>query len=106
MVRSGQPPIRMLNIAKCYRRESDATHFPQFHQFETLVIDKGINITEHNQLRNAIDRSFANPGEFHENRIKHLKEINPNLDGKISERVFETLNDIKRNNKLPKKGSH
>jgi phenylalanyl-tRNA synthetase alpha chain len=41
----GKPPIRMINITKCYRRESDASHFPQFHQFEGLVIDEGINIT-------------------------------------------------------------
>ena len=39
------PPIRFINIAKCYRRESDASHFPMFHQFEGLVIDKEINIT-------------------------------------------------------------
>lgn len=40
-----KPPIRMLNIAKCYRRESDISHYPQFHQFEGLVVDEGINIT-------------------------------------------------------------
>lgn len=39
------PPIRMLNIAKTYRRESDASHNPLFHQFEGLVVDEGINIT-------------------------------------------------------------
>jgi len=41
----GKPPIRMLNISKTYRRQSDASHTPMFHQFEGLVIDKGINIT-------------------------------------------------------------
>lgn len=39
------PPIRMLNISKNHRRESDASHIPMFHQFEGLVIDKGINIS-------------------------------------------------------------
>ena len=39
-----KPPIRMLNIAKCYRRQSDASHAPMFYQFEGLVIDKGINV--------------------------------------------------------------
>lgn len=52
MERVGGPPIRMINIAKCYRRQSDATHFPMFHQFEGLVIDKGINITH---LKGTID---------------------------------------------------
>lgn len=44
MERVGKPPIRMLNIAKCYRRQQDVTHTIMFHQFEGLVIDKGINI--------------------------------------------------------------
>ena len=46
------PPIRMLNIAKNYRRQSDASHTPMFHQFEGLVIDKGINITH---LKGTLD---------------------------------------------------
>src|SRR3989344_2917956 len=39
-----KPPIRMINIAKCYRRQSDVSHTPMFHQFEGLVIDRGISI--------------------------------------------------------------
>lgn len=38
------PPIRMINIAKCYRRQSDVSHTPMFHQFEGLVVDEGISI--------------------------------------------------------------
>lgn len=45
MERVGTPPIRMINIAKCYRPNWDISHTPMFHQFEGLVIDKGINIT-------------------------------------------------------------
>lgn len=44
MERVKKPPIRMLNIAKCYRRQQDVTHTAMFHQFECLVIDQGINI--------------------------------------------------------------
>ena len=40
MERVGKPPVRMLNIGKCYRRQQDATHTIMFHQFEGLVIDK------------------------------------------------------------------
>jgi phenylalanyl-tRNA synthetase alpha chain len=39
------PPIKMINIGKCYRREASNTHSPMFHQFEGLVIDKNINIS-------------------------------------------------------------
>lgn len=45
MVRVKKPPIKMINIAKCYRRNWDLTHTPMFHQFEGLCIDQGINIT-------------------------------------------------------------
>lgn len=40
-----QAPIRMINITKCYRPNWDISHTPMFHQFEGLVVDKGINIT-------------------------------------------------------------
>ena len=65
--------------------------------------DKGINITEPNQLRDALDRSLSNPAELQKNRRKHLTEVNPNLDGGISRRIFETLEDIKINNRLAEK---
>jgi phenylalanyl-tRNA synthetase alpha chain len=41
----GRLPIKMLNIAKCYRRQSDVSHSQIFHQFETLVVGENIAIT-------------------------------------------------------------
>lgn len=64
MQRVGTPPIRMVNIAKCYRRQSDVTHVPMFHQFEGLVIDEGINITH---LKGTIDH-FAK--QFYGPKVK------------------------------------
>lgn len=52
MERTGSPPIRMINIAKCYRRQSDVSHVPMFHQFEGLVADKGISIVH---LKGTLD---------------------------------------------------
>lgn len=39
-------PLRMLNISKCYRRQSDVTHTPMFHQFEGLLVDKKVAISD------------------------------------------------------------
>ena len=39
------PPIKMINISKTYRRQASHTHSPIFHQFEGLMIDKNINMT-------------------------------------------------------------
>lgn len=52
MQRVKVPPIRMINIAKCYRRQQDISHYPMFHQFEGLVIDKDISIV---QLKGTLD---------------------------------------------------
>jgi phenylalanyl-tRNA synthetase alpha chain len=42
-----RPPIYMLSIGRVYRRDTiDATHFPIFHQFEGLVIDRGITMAD------------------------------------------------------------
>src|SRR5579871_2621995 len=41
---SQQPPIRVICPGRTYRIDSDATHTPQFHQVEGLVIDKGSHL--------------------------------------------------------------
>ena len=38
-------PIKVIAPGKVYRRDSDITHTPMFHQIEGLVIDKDINFT-------------------------------------------------------------
>jgi phenylalanyl-tRNA synthetase alpha chain len=44
---STRPPIYMVSIGRVYRRDTiDATHFPIFHQFEGLAIDKGITLAD------------------------------------------------------------
>jgi phenylalanyl-tRNA synthetase alpha chain len=35
-----QPPIRIISPGRTYRRDSDATHSPMFHQYEGLVVDE------------------------------------------------------------------
>ena len=42
----------MLNIAKCYRRQSDVSHNKMFHKFEGIVVDEGINISH---LKGVLD---------------------------------------------------
>ena len=41
-----QPPIRMICPGRVYRRDSDITHSPMFHQVEGLVVDKGISFAD------------------------------------------------------------
>jgi phenylalanyl-tRNA synthetase alpha chain len=39
-----KPPIRIICPGRTYRIDSDATHTPQFHQVEGLVIDKSSHL--------------------------------------------------------------
>ena len=39
-----KPPIRVIIPGRTYRRDSDQTHTPMFHQVEGLVIDKGSHL--------------------------------------------------------------
>lgn len=41
-----KPPIRILAPGRVYRRDSDATHTPMFHQLEGLLIDETTTVTE------------------------------------------------------------
>ena len=41
-----KPPIRILAPGRVYRRDSDATHTPMFHQLEGLLIDEGTTMAD------------------------------------------------------------
>lgn len=41
-----KPPIRILAPGRVYRRDSDATHTPMFHQLEGLLIDEGATMAD------------------------------------------------------------
>ncbi|MBU0618816.1 phenylalanine--tRNA ligase subunit alpha [Patescibacteria group bacterium] len=62
MERVKTPPIRMLNLGKCYRRQQDATHTVMFHQFEGLVVDKHINIPHLKGTLDYFGREFFGKG--------------------------------------------
>jgi len=65
--------------------------------------DKGINILQPAQLEPALKRAFADQNEHHSNRVRHLEDVNPRLDGKISEFLFKLLAEIDEKNLWAKK---
>ena len=40
------PPVRIISPGPTYRRDSDPTHSPMFHQVEGLLVDKGITFAD------------------------------------------------------------
>jgi phenylalanyl-tRNA synthetase alpha chain len=80
MKRVKTPPIRMINIAKCYRRQLDASHVPMFHQFEGLVIDKGISIAHLKGTLDYFARNFF--GKERKTRLRpfHFQFTEPSFE--------------------------
>jgi len=80
MERLKAPPIRMINIAKCYRRQSDVSHTAMFHQFEGLCINSDINITN---LKGTIDyfsQQFFGPERKTRLRPNHFQFTEPSFE--------------------------
>jgi phenylalanyl-tRNA synthetase alpha chain len=84
MQRVGTPPIRMLNIAKNYRRQSDASHVTMLHQFEGLAIDKGINITHLKGTLEYFVESYYGKGVKIRLRPHHFQFTEPSFEVDIS----------------------
>ncbi len=80
----GEFPVRMLNIAKCYRRQSDATHAPMFHQFEGLYVDKGVNLTHLRGILDYFAEQFFGPGRVSRIRPHHFRFTEPSFEVDIS----------------------
>jgi len=84
MKRVGQPPVRMINVGKCYRPNWDATHLPMFHQFEGLVIDKGINLSHLKGIFDYFVKHFYGPKREIRLRPFHFQFTEPSFEVDIS----------------------
>ncbi len=80
MQRVETPPIRMINISKTYRRQSDVSHVPMFHQFEGLVIDEGINITHLMGTLDYFMKTFYGPERTYRIRPYNFPFTEPSFE--------------------------
>lgn len=79
-----KPPIKMLNIAKCYRRQSDVSHTPMFHQFEGLVVDEKVSIVN---LKGTLDyfvKSYFGKDRISRIRPYHFQFTEPSFEVDVS----------------------
>ncbi len=79
-----QFPIRMLNIAKCYRRQSDTTHAPMFHQFEGLYVDRDVNLTHLTGIVKYFVESFFGKTRTFRLRPHHFRFTEPSFEVDVS----------------------
>lgn len=78
------PPIKMLNIAKCYRRQSDVSHTPMFHQFEGLAINENLSIVNLKGVLDYFVKSYF--GDERKSRIRpyHFEFTEPSFEVDVS----------------------
>ncbi len=78
------PPIKMINIGKCYRRQASNTHSPMFHQFEGLLIDKNINISHLIGVSNYFAKNYFGPEREIRLRPHHFQFTEPSFEVDIN----------------------
>lgn len=88
--------IKMLNIAKTYRRQSDVSHTPMFHQFETLVVGEGIAITHLKGTLDYFAKSYFGEGRRTRIRPYHFQFTEPSFEVDISCGVCNGTGILKR----------
>lgn len=76
----GKLPIRMINIAKCYRRQADVTHTQMFHQFEGLYVDENVSIQHLKGVMDYFAKSFFGPKREIRLRPFHFKFTEPSFE--------------------------
>ena len=80
-----RPPIYMLSIGRVYRRDTiDATHFPIFHQFEGLVIDKGITMADLKGTLRYVMRELYGPEREVRFRTHYFPFTEPSMEPDVS----------------------
>ena len=80
----GKLPIRMINIAKCYRRQIDVSHTPMFHQFEGLYIDKDVSISHLKGVFDYFVKQFYGPDRTIRLRPFHFQFTEPSFEVDIN----------------------
>jgi len=80
----GVLPIRMINIAKCYRRQVDISHTPMFHQFEGLYIDTNVSIGHLKGVLDYFAKAFFGADRTTRIRPFHFQFTEPSFEVDIS----------------------
>ena len=80
-----KPPIYMVSIGRVYRRDTiDATHFPIFHQFEGLAIDKGITMADLKGTLLHVMRELYGPDREMRFRTHYFPFTEPSMEPDVS----------------------
>jgi phenylalanyl-tRNA synthetase alpha chain len=79
-MQSHKPPLRVIAPGKVYRKDSDATHSPMFHQFEGLMVDKGITLANMKAVMITAIRELTFPDAEFRFRTGFFPFVEPGLE--------------------------
>ncbi|OGL87314.1 phenylalanine--tRNA ligase subunit alpha [Candidatus Uhrbacteria bacterium RIFCSPLOWO2_02_FULL_48_12] len=79
-----QLPLCVINIQKCYRRQSDVSHVPMFHQFDGLYADQGVTIRHLKGVLEYFVKSYFGAKREVRLRPHHFPFTEPSFEVDIS----------------------
>jgi phenylalanyl-tRNA synthetase alpha chain len=80
-----EPPIYMVSIGRCYRRDAiDATHYPIFHQFEGLAVDRHITLADLKGTLLHVMRALFGPERRVRFRTHYFPFTEPSMEPDVS----------------------
>lgn len=79
-MRSHEPPYRMICPGRVYRKESDATHSPLFHQIEGLMVGPDVSLANMKAVMSAAIRELVSPDIEFRFRTSFFPFVEPGLE--------------------------
>jgi phenylalanyl-tRNA synthetase alpha chain len=84
------PPIYMVSLGRCYRRDTiDATHYPIFHQFEGLAVDRGLTLADLKGTLLHVMRALFGPDRRVRFRTHFFPFTEPSMEPDVSSGICD-----------------
>lgn len=91
-MQNNEAPIRIIAPGKTFRKDSDATHSPMFHQIEGLMVDKNISLRNLKAvLLTAIEKMLEVENLQIRFRLSYFPFVEPGLEVDIAFKVKDKL---------------
>ncbi len=75
-----KPPFRMICPGKVYRKDSDATHSPMFHQFEGMMVGADVSLANMKAVMETAVRELIAPDAEFRWRTGYFPFVEPGLE--------------------------
>ena len=79
-----RPPVRVVCPGKVYRRDSDVTHTPMFHQIEGLWVDRGVTLADLKGTLQLFGQACFGPGTEIRLRSSYFPFTEPSVEVDVS----------------------